>query len=218
MILAVVLAIAVADWAAVALGKRRLEYVFKPATMLGVVFLTWTLTLGPHDAWQARWFFAAFGLSLAGDVFLMLPNQRLFVWGLAAFLLAHVCFVVGLNPTLPPAPAFVLLIPCALGVGVVLWRVIESLRAAGRVGLVAPVAAYGVAMTLMVFSAWATIFRPEWTEARRVRVIAGAMLFFVSDAILAWNRFVQPFAQAKLATIIPYHLGQIGLALSVGEG
>jgi hypothetical protein len=42
------------------------------------------------------------------------------------------------------------------------------------------------------------------------------MLFFVSDAILAWNRFVQPVPHAGLATIVPYHLGQMGLALSVG--
>lgn len=213
-----VLLCAFADWFAVARQNKTLEYIFKPATMLALIAATLLLMQSPHDAWQAQWFLLGFGLSLLGDVFLMVPNSRWFVFGLGAFLLAHICYIIGLNPTLPPPQAFLLLIPCALVVGFVTWRVIASLRVKNQAALVVPVVLYGVAMTLMVFSAWATLFRPEWNDTRRAFVIVGATLFLISDGMLAWNRFVQPFSAAKLAIIITYHLGQIALALSISEG
>ena len=77
------------------------------------------------------------------------------------------------------------------------------------------VSAVLLAMALMVFSAWATLYRAEWSGGRVLLVIAGATLFFVSDALLAWNRFVRAFGAAPLAVIVTYHLAQIALALSV---
>lgn len=213
-----VLLCAFADWFAVARQNKTLEYIFKPATMLALIAATLLLMQTPHDAWQAQWFLIGFVFSLLGDVFLMLPNSRWFIFGLGAFFLAHVYYIVGLNPTLPPTQAFLLLIPCALIVGFVTRRVIASLRASDHTSLIAPVIGYGIVMTLMVFSAWATLFRPEWNDTRRVFVIVGATLFLISDGMLAWNRFVQPFGAAKLAIIITYHLGQIALALSISEG
>lgn len=210
-------ALALGDWFAVARQHKTLEYFFKPATMVGVMALTFVLMQTPHDAWLARWFLVGFFLSLLGDIFLMLPNARWFVFGLGAFLLAHLCYILGLNPTLPPFNAFGMLLPIALGIGFIMSRVLDSLRAANHSSLTAPVIAYGVAMTLMVFSAWATLFRPEWNDMRRAFVIVGATLFLISDGMLAWNRFVQPFNAAKLGIIVTYHLAQIALALSISE-
>lgn len=206
---------ALADWWSVARQNKTLEYLFKPATLLGVIALAFGLTQMPHDAWRARWFIVGFVFSLLGDVFLMLPHPRGFLFGLGAFLLAHIAYITGLNPSPPPFDSFVLLIPCALVAGYVVYRVTASLRASNHSSLIAPVLAYGLAMTLFVFSAWATLFRPEWNDARRVFVIVGATLFLISDGMLAWNRFVQPFHAAKLGIISTYHLGQIALALSI---
>jgi hypothetical protein len=33
--------------------------------------------------------------------------------------------------------------------------------------------------------------------------------------MIAWNRFVQPFAAAAVAIMVTYHLGQLGLVLSL---
>jgi uncharacterized membrane protein YhhN len=212
----VALLVAAADWFAVARHARSFEYVLKPAVMAVVIAAALLMTRQPHDAWQARWFIGGFALSLAGDVFLVLPpTSRRFLAGLVAFLLAHLCYIVGLNPTLPPLNALLLLAPCAVIAGTVVWRIVTALRASGLGGYIVPVVVYGIAMTLMVFSAWATLYRPEWTDPRRFYVISGATLFFVSDAILAWNRFVRPLTWAPLAVMVTYHLGQIGLAASI---
>jgi len=45
--------------------------------------------------------------------------------------------------------------------------------------------------------------------------IAGAGLFYVSDALIAWNRFLRETRHGRLAIIITYHLAQIGLVLSL---
>ncbi len=85
---------AVGDWVAKARRHTVLEYVCKPTALLALIGTALVLT-PMHDAEARRvWFVAALVFSLAGDVFLMLPTDR-FVAGLAAFLVAHVCYVGG---------------------------------------------------------------------------------------------------------------------------
>ena len=45
--------------------------------------------------------------------------------------------------------------------------------------------------------------------------MAGALLFYVSDATLGWNRFVAPSRGAQVAVMVTYHLAQAGLVLSL---
>ncbi len=209
------LILALIDWITVARRQKRLEYIFKPATLVVVLIGAWLLTREPHDAWQARFFLLGLAFSLAGDVFLMLPGERFFLPGLAVFLLAHLCYIVGLNPTLPPCPALVFLVVVAV-VGVTLDRsIVAGLRRQGQTSLLVPVAIYSLVLSLMLFSAWATLFRPEWTPPRQALVITGASLFFASDAMLAWNRFVAPSFWLRMLVIVTYHLGQMALVTSI---
>jgi len=213
--LLVSLVLAVFVWLAVARGRKRLEYVLKPATLVAIMVGAWTLTWGPHDVWEARFFLLGLAFSLAGDVLLMLPNERFFLPGLVAFLLGHVCYIVGLNQTLPPWPAFVILVVVAV-IGAMLYRSIATgLRRQGQTGLLGPVALYSLVLGLMLFSAWATLFRGEWTPLRQGLVIAGATLFFASDAMLAWDMFVTRSSLLRFLVIVTYHVGQMGLAGSI---
>lgn len=213
--LVIVLALALADWLAVARRHKQLEYVFKPATLIAILIGAWMLTRGPHDAWEACFFLPGLAFSLAGDVFLMLPGECFFLPGLVAFLLGHICYIVGLNPTMPRWPAVAILVVVAV-IGATLYRSIAAgLRRQGQTALRVPVALYSLVLSLMLSSAWATLLRPEWTSLRQGLVIVGASLFFASDAMLAWNRFVAPSYWLHLLVIVTYHLGQIGLAASI---
>jgi uncharacterized membrane protein YhhN len=211
-----VLLAAVTDWLAVARGWRRSEMIFKPLTLLLLIATAWIATLlGPHDTWQAPWFIAGLAFSLAGDVFLLFPGRGAFVGGLVSFLIGHLCYIVGLNPTLPPPIAFALFVPIGAMAVVLVRGIAAGLRARGEHALVPPVLAYSVVLGLMLFSAWATLFRPEWGSTRRVLVVAGATLFFASDAMLAWERFVRTWPYARLMVIVTYHVGQVLLAASI---
>ena len=210
--------IAVMDWIAVGLHRRGWEYFFKPAVLIAVIILALLITQGPHDEWQAQFFLIGLVFSLAGDVFLMLPGDGFFLPGLISFLLAHLCYFAGLNPALPPLQSLLFIVPVAI-VGFALYRrIASSLSEIGETGLLIPVAIYSFAISVMLFSAWATLWRGDWTTSRRVLVITGASLFFASDAMLAWNKFVKPFRAAEIGVIVTYHLGQLALASSIAAG
>jgi uncharacterized membrane protein YhhN len=206
---------AVIDWFAVARENKTLEWVFKPATMLIIIFAARFAMQNAQDIWLAQFFILGFLLSLAGDVLLMIPHERAFLLGLIAFLSAHVAYIVGMNAALPPLHALVLLIPIGILDSWFVMRVVRALRASEQSALVTPIMIYAAIISLMLFSAWATLFRPEWTTARRTVVIIGATLFFCSDAMLAWNRFVKSFRCGKVLIMITYHLGQIALATAI---
>jgi uncharacterized membrane protein YhhN len=45
--------------------------------------------------------------------------------------------------------------------------------------------------------------------------LAGAVLFYGSDSLIAWNRFVRPLAWAPVAIMVTYHAAQALLTLSL---
>jgi uncharacterized membrane protein YhhN len=45
--------------------------------------------------------------------------------------------------------------------------------------------------------------------------IVGAGLFYASDSLIAWNRFVRETTHGRLSIIVTYHLAQVGLVLSL---
>lgn len=208
---------AILDWIAVAQNDRRREHIFKPATLvviwIGAALLAYQGTAHPR---LARYFLLALALSLAGDIFLMLPDEPFFLPGLIAFFLAHLSYILGLTPTLPPAPALSLLIVIAPISLLFYRRIAAGLRARDQDEMLLPTAAYTLILSLMLWSAWATFFRPGWTPTGRALVAGGATLFFASDAMLAWNRFVTSSSILNIAVIVAYHLAQIALALVIG--
>ncbi|MGB8647239.1 MAG: lysoplasmalogenase [Anaerolineae bacterium] len=214
----VALALAALDWVMVWRQDRRRRYVTKPAAMVAVTAAAGLLILGwPHDPWQAIAFLFGFFLSLAGDIFLMLPDERMFLPGLAAFLLAHLCYIVGLNQTLPPAPALLLAAPLALAGAFLFLRIRAGMVRSGHAGLAPAIALYSLVISVMLWSAWATLFRSpvQWPLARQALVVTGATLFFISDGTLAWNRFVRPLQYGNLAVMVTYHLAQLAFAASL---
>jgi uncharacterized membrane protein YhhN len=203
-LIALTVVIAVADWWAVETDRRTVEYVLKPATMLALIAAA--VVLPDAEPESAQLFFVA-GLvcSLIGDVLLML-DEKLFIGGLIAFLMAHVAYVVGLTQfDLTPPLLFVGVLVVLIAAAVVGSRVV---RGAGEQDsrLAAPVAVYMAVISLMVMMAFGTAVPIA---------ILGAVLFYASDGILGWNRFVQPLPHGRLAVMTTYHLGQIGLVLAL---
>ena len=213
-LVAAAMVVAVGDWVAVARGAKRAEYVLKPLVM--VVLIAAAIALRPGNPTAVSGFtIVALALSLAGDVFLMLP-RNLFVDGLASFLLAHVAYVGAFNPTAPPLGATLVGAAVVLAVGVPLFlRMVRGMRASGQDRLVVPVAIYLAAIGAMVVSAIATVARPDWDAWHTAFANAGAALFFASDSLIGWRRFVRPIRHGDLAVIVTYHLAQALLVLAL---
>lgn len=76
-----------------------------------------------------------------------------------------------------------------------------------------PVLIYSIVISLMVYSALMTWTRPGWFVVSALFASIGAIFFYVSNSILAWDRFVKPISHGRLVNMIFYHLGQIGIVL-----
>jgi len=203
LFLAIAVAIAVLDWIAVAIGNRFMEYILKPLTMVALVCVA--VSIDPSSD-NARWLLViGLVLSMAGDIFLMLPAD-LFVPGLASFLLAHIFYVVALAALGVSLGGVVTGLVIAGIAALVVGRRIVGGAAAADPALRVPVIAYMAAISAMVTFAFGTgVFF----------AIVGALLFFVSDAVLGWTRFVSEFARSRQLVMVTYHLGQMGLVLAL---
>jgi len=195
---------AVGDWIAVGTANKRLEYVCKPLTIVFLMGVASAIDVGDRSV--QNWFLLALGLSLVGDVLLMLPRDR-FVLGLVAFLLAHLAYIIGLWDDGVGILAFVVGLAIAgLSVVIIGGRILTAMNAGENRDMAPPVRAYMAVISLMLASAIGT---------REGLAIAGAGLFYASDALIAWDRFVRPRSWHGLAIMVTYHLGQAGLTLSL---
>jgi uncharacterized membrane protein YhhN len=211
VLLALFLAVAAMDWVAVHLGSKRLEYVAKPGCM--VFLIAAALAMDPADGAARAALVAALVLSMVGDVFLMLPGREpgsdgpnLFVAGLASFLLAHVAYVVAfVLDGIELSDALLGLVPLAF-IGLFAARpIILGVRSSTEPELATPVTAYIGVISAMVLAAFGT---------GDPTAMLGALLFALSDSLIALGRFVRPRPWFPLAVIVTYHLAQALLTVS----
>ncbi len=203
-------AFAFLDWASTWKGWKIRLYIAKPATLFFLILWTYQVT---H--WQGGmiWFGIALVFSLLGDIALML-NARYFMVGLASFLLAHLSFLIGFNQVPPPLTVGTILM--AVLVGISAARVLRTLKPGilkvpRKKRFLTAVVAYGFTLALMVFSALVTNFRTEWEVLPAFLCAGGAILFYISDTLLGYDRFVVKVKHGQSYVHLTYHLGQIGL-------
>jgi uncharacterized membrane protein YhhN len=209
--LIIVFVFAILNWIAVEKKWRTVHYITKPVTMLAILFWVWqSVGLGG----SMIWFTLGVVFCLAGDIFLMLPWD-MFIFGLLAFLLGHICYVIGLNNMAPYINFYGIILIVILGLFI--WWIYKKISAGltmkGKTSLKVPVLVYSLVISLMVYSALMTWTRPDWPTAAALFASLGAMLFYVSDTMLALDRFVNPLSHARLKVMTTYHLGQIGIIL-----
>jgi uncharacterized membrane protein YhhN len=201
---------------AIAVSKNlgQLEYIAKPGVMFSLFLWLYTTTGLQGNTF---WFGLGVLFSLAGDVLLMISLDRLFLPGLAAFLLAHISYITGFRAELMTANiwSLILLVFIAINVSRLLRRIVGSMRARGENRLILPVIVYGIVISIVLYAAMSTTSNLAWTPLAAFLVSAGALLFAASDVILAWMKFVTPLKNGRIWNIALYHLGQIGLIAGV---
>ncbi|EJN02425.1 lysoplasmalogenase [Phyllobacterium sp. YR531] len=158
-----------------------LHYIAKPLAI--VLLLVIVLTASAGVPARYRWsILAGLAFSLCGDVFLMLP-QDYFIQGLVCFLVAHCCYIAAFTSDVRfGARQLTFLICLILAVAMVsgLWSVLPS-------NIKAPVVVYAIVLALMAAQA---IARTQILANSASRSAAtGAILFMISDSILAYGKF-----------------------------
>jgi uncharacterized membrane protein YhhN len=207
--------VAAVDWLALQRGWTRVDYLAKPGVML-LLILAVARYLGQDPSGLLLPFAAGLAFSMVGDVLLMLPRER-FLGGLGAFLLAHLAYIMAFNRGAQSidGTAVVLALFAAAAAWWLFGRILAGLRASGRRKLQAPVLAYGTVITAMLVSAWRIFGRANWSTGVAALVAVGALLFYLSDVLLAWERFVSPIQLGRPGRRMLYQLGQISMTAGV---
>lgn len=183
-------------------GNRKQKYIFKPLTMIFILALAF---LGDSSsAFYRRMIIAGLAASLAGDIFLMLKKDRL-LQGMVMFFIAHLFYITAFasqTASLLWWPLFPFLIFAAL----------FYMRLRPFLGTYAfPALLYVLAVTGMVWMAW------EYRYQTGVLLPAvGALLFMISDSVLAYVRFRKTFRGARAVKLLCYFGGQLLIAVSTG--
>jgi len=171
---------------------------------LGVAYLG-----GALKSAYGRLLLLGLALSFLGDAFLIGDSRQAFLAGLAAFLLAHLAYVVAFAvkgvslrwmgfSTLP-------VVACAVAVS--LWLAPHT-----PPELSLPVRLYTVVISAMLIAAIGTR-----GKGGPVLIVVGASLFFLSDLSVAALRLVQTEFPHYVWGLPLYYAGQLCLALSISQ-
>ena len=154
----------------------------------------------------------ALGFSCLGDVLLLQHEKHLFIFGLASFLITHICYIISFilrlyrrkdhskrRLTIAAIPFLVY-----IALMVYIFHPKLSLDIEETKGLLTPVIVYTCVIVGMAYvSHLHDRHMPGYWW-----VFIGAILFVLSDTFLALNRFLAPIPMPGLLVMSTYGIGQ----------
>src|SRR5687767_4253931 len=200
------LIILAADLTAVFLNKESLRYFTKPLISLSLIayFISQTSFV---QSGLKKWVLLALVFSLGGDIFLLFEEKEpiFFLLGLASFLIAHIFYIVffHLIRIRENIAGNILL----LLVVVVYYTALMTILSPFLENMKLPVRIYGVVISFMLLLALHTGFITN--KKASLLMIIGAVLFIISDSLLALNKFYASFEYAGISVMLTYGLAQL---------
>lgn len=167
--------------------------------LLVPILMVWLLISGRGRlSLPLRWLAAGLVFAWLGDLLLMVDGDLAFMAGIGAFLVMQICYILAF--TRVPGPGLVRAWKVALIPYVTIWIVVNLLVSAGVGSLRVPVLIYSAVLVAMAVAALDLVLRvpraPGW------RVAWGAVLFLVSDGLIAVTEFGPLSATPTLSALI----------------
>jgi len=186
-------------------GWRLTHYLFKPLTIVFIILIALQPN-HPTSSFYRYMIIAGLLFSLAGDIFLMLPDR--FIEGLVSFLVAHLFYIAAFMFESGRALSLRGAIPFLI-YGCLMLRVLWPHLGKMRV----PVMFYMLAILMM---GWTAASRWLLTEQPgSLLAMVGALFFIASDSLLSIDKFKGGFRSAQLLTFSTYAIAQWLIALSI---
>jgi uncharacterized membrane protein YhhN len=198
--------ILLADLIAVQLNYKIAEWVFKP--LIVIWLLSYFILQTRHEKNDLKkWIIIALLFSWLGDVLLMLQgdNSIFFLLGLSAFLLAHVFYIlffhfVRVRENVKSRWYLLLIV-------VIYYALLISILSPWLGEMKLPVRIYGIVISFMFMLAMHMLFIKN--NRAGLLMMAGALLFVISDSVLAINKFYHPFEMADVVVMTTYGFAQL---------
>lgn len=204
------ISVAIAELSAEAIGSSTLVFCTKPLLM--PVLAMWLARNTPGiRRFLRNTLFAGLIFSTAGDVLMMLATGDyatiFFLMGVGAFLCTHLCYIGGFISEVRLERGFLSRRPLGIlpfllflvGFLYWLWPGIPE-------GMQLPVAVYAAVLSAMTLSV--LNMRQHVAQDVLQPMLAGALLFMLSDCLIAVLKFGQHFPAGHIAVMVTYILGQ----------
>jgi uncharacterized membrane protein YhhN len=188
------------------LKNNFLRYTFKPLST--IIIIVFTVFQNPEISELYKYLIiTGFIFSLAGDIFIMLPNDK-FIQGIGSFFIAHIIFIIAFANDVGLSFNWLWLIPLLVYAGIFLKFIFPK---TGELKI--PVIVYTIVIIVFL---WQAIGRCCITNNNSgTYALIGAILFVVSDSILAYTRFLKEYKVSSLLIHSTYWGALFFLSLSV---
>jgi len=197
--------ILIGDLVSIGVQNKIAEYVFKP--LIVIWLLAWfMLQARTFRSPLKKWIILGLFFSWVGDVLLMFQDDYpvFFLLGLSSFLLAHIFYIlffhfIRIKENIK-GKWFLLLI-VAMYFVIIIFTLSPSLDQ-----MRLPVRTYAVVISIMFMLAMHMLFIKN--RIAGLCMVTGALLFIISDSLLAINKFYYPFQMAGIFIMATYGLAQ----------
>jgi uncharacterized membrane protein YhhN len=187
------------------LKHQWLYYISKPLIVVSIAAYFLSQTSYSSTSLK-KWILFALFFSWVGDILLMfqVANQLFFLLGLSSFLLAHIFYIIFFQTIrarekIRPKVWLLLIV-------LVYYTPLISFLSPHLGDMKMPVIIYGAVISLMLSLAMDMLFIQDKRAGRLM--MAGALLFVLSDSVLAINQFYQSFPLAGVIIMLTYGLAQ----------
>lgn len=156
----------------------------------------------------------ALGFSLLGDILLLFTgrSENYFISGLVAFLLAHIFYIIQFSRERNKNRSILKpLVPLLIFGGLFFYFLKDNLGS-----MLLPVSVY---MTIILMMAFFAFLRKGNVPKKSFELVfTGAILFLISDATLAIDKFHSPVRFSGILIMVTYGLAQLCIVLGVLKG
>ncbi len=183
-----------------------LVYIFKPLIIFSLLFL-YVFSLPK----RIKWYVMALELSFFGDVLLLFSGELFFMGGLVSFLMAHFLFikiVISRIKEVNFLKALFSAIPFLAVFGLLIFTLKDSLHE-----MLASVVIYG--LTIATFGAVSFFDFLNTKSKKSLLMLFGAVVFMISDSLLAINKFYNPAHILEVFVMVTYVLAQYLIFMSM---
>ena len=209
------LIVGIIDLALTAQGDVNMRIYSKPLIIIPLAIYFYQISKNLSGTILRKTMVGALLFSWMGDVLLLFP--QLFLYGLGAFLMAHICYVISfkLSQTKPFEIGqvnfirlFLYNLPIYLPAVIVYYLVSPNL---GEMKI--PVIIYMLVILTMVTTARERFKKTN--PASFWQVFVGALFFMISDGILALNMFFKSFPESGVLVMGTYLLAQLLIVMGI---
>jgi uncharacterized membrane protein YhhN len=184
-------------------NKKKLFFIVKPLTMIFIIALP-LLEVREDYSPYAYLIISGLIISLLGDLFLLYPDKY-FTNGLYSFFLAHVLYILAFNLNVNQY-SLIISIPILAFVTVV-TKVLSSKLG----GYKYPVFGYILIISTMLYSA----LNFDLQAGMLSYIGIGAILFTISDTVLAFNKFYIKLRISEPIILSSYFIAQLLFVLTI---